>query len=184
MLHRPVSPAARFLLAVFSVSFTACAPTGRTLSLSTQPDPGTVRSAVPDVRLPARSSSNGANPVSNDTAVGEVLAEREYEATDINGGAPRKVVLRIGMPRPDPQPGGDWVCPVQVVGMGDDDVLEVPGVDAVQALHLAMAMAGVRLTYPPKGTTITWLGGPDLGLPLPGPAGADFTDEDTEEQDD
>jgi hypothetical protein len=44
-------------------------------------------------------------------------------------------------------------------------VLEVGGVDAVQALYLAMAMAGTRLSYPPIGTAVTWLGGADLGLP-------------------
>lgn len=119
--------------------------------------------------------------MAEDTALGELLAEREYEASDGRGGAPRTVVLRIGRPRPDTRPGGDWVCPFQIIGLGNDDVMAVGGVDAVQALHLAMAMAGARLAHPPRGTTITWLGEADLGLPLPSPAGAD--PDETEEPD-
>ena len=112
--------------------------------------------------------------MSADKALGEVLAEREYEATNAHGGEPRKVLLRIGRPRNAPHLDGAWVCPVQILVIGEDDVFDAAGVDAVQALHLAMAMAAASLTYPPQGVTITWLGSSDLGLPLPDPAAAGF----------
>ena len=121
--------------------------------------------------------------MSVDTALGEVIAEREYEASNAGGGEPRRVLLRIGKPRIAPHLDGAWVCPVQILGIGEDDVLEAAGIDAVQALHLAMVMAGARLTYPPRGVTITWLGGPDLGLPLPDPAASAFNfDEDDDRE--
>jgi hypothetical protein len=118
-----------------------------------------------------------------DRALGELVAEREYEATDPRGGEARKVVLRVGTPRAAPDPGGHWLCPVQIVGIGDDNVLEAAGVDAVQALSLALVMAGVKLTCPPPGVTITWLGGSDLGLPLPDPNAAHFAFGDDDEPD-
>lgn len=100
----------------------------------------------------------------------DMLAEREYEVQDTVGGAARKVVLRIGQPRRDPH--GDWMCPIQVVGLDYDNVMEVNGIDAVQALYLAMQIAGAKLTYPPRGVTVTWKGERNVGLPLPNPADA------------
>lgn len=106
--------------------------------------------------------------MTTDAVVADLLVEREYEAQAAAGGPPRQVTLRIGRPRPDRQ--GDWVCPVQVVGLGDDAVMNVNGVDAVQALFLAMQIAGVKLTFPPRGVTVTWMGMRDVGLPLPAAA--------------
>jgi len=117
--------------------------------------------------------------VTTNTIMGEVIAEREYEGRDASGGEPHRVLLRIGKPRPAPRLGGDWVCPVQVLGIGDDEVREAGGIDAVQALQLGMAMAGVILTYPPRGVTVTLWGESDLGLPLPdsNAAAFDFSDD-------
>ncbi len=117
--------------------------------------------------------------MTTDAVITDLLAEREYEAQAAAGGATRKVVLRIGRPRPDPE--GDWLCPVQVVGLEDDAVMNVNGIDAVQALLLAMQMAGARLTHPPRGVTVTWMGMPDVGLPLPGPAAAAWIDDEAAE---
>lgn len=113
----------------------------------------------------------------NDSEMGEVIAEREYEAHEGDGAGSRTVVLRIGRPTPYPEPDSGWVCPVQVLGMGEDEVLQVGGVDGVQALFLALAMAGARLTYPRSGVSVTWLGGSDLGLPLPDLGAAGFASE-------
>lgn len=129
---------------------------------------------------PGRSPTFKVNAMSVDTALGDVLAEREYEAIHAGAGKPRKVVLRIGKPRIAPHQDGAWICPAQILGIGEDNVLEAAGIDAVQALHLAMVMAGARLTYPPKGLTITWLGGSDLGLPVldPNAAALEFSEVD------
>ncbi|HEX5724774.1 MAG TPA: hypothetical protein VFX98_04870 [Longimicrobiaceae bacterium] len=79
------------------------------------------------------------------------------------------ITVRIGKPHPDPEPGGGWGCPIQVVGLDDDEVVVAYGYDAVQALQLAMQMVGIRLAYPrtEEPVTLTWLDDPDLGFPLP-----------------
>jgi hypothetical protein len=98
----------------------------------------------------------------------EVIAERELEARAPDGTV-RTVTVRIGKPHPDPAPGGDWGCPVQIVGLDDDQVIVAYGYDAVQALQLAFQMVGARLAYPrtEEPVTLTWLDDPDLGFPVP-----------------
>lgn len=89
----------------------------------------------------------------------DVIAEREFEAQ----GRPGGVTLRLGRPAPDPQ--GDWSCPFQTVGLGrDGEVHTAYGVDAVQALVLALQMARAQLQSVQAEHGLTWLDGSDLGL--------------------
>ena len=61
--------------------------------------------------------------------LGRVIAMRRFRLH----GKPKVVVeLRIGTPRD--LEGGDAYCPVQLVGVGDEKVRPVFGVDRVQAL--------------------------------------------------
>jgi hypothetical protein len=76
----------------------------------------------------------------------------------------RRVVLEVGAPRQ--VPGGDWACPVRITGLSG--VRPTPraifGIDALQALVLAMTFAGsvLEAQVPP----LVWLGEPgDIGLP-------------------
>lgn len=93
----------------------------------------------------------------SDAILGEVVAERELEhARDDSV----RVRVRIGRPTEDPAEGGDWRCPFQVLGLGDERVHEAFGVDAVQALQLCFQMIDATLI----GEPVTWLGETDLGF--------------------
>jgi hypothetical protein len=70
----------------------------------------------------------------------EVIAERVLTAT-ING-KPFDVSVRFGKPMPNPS--GEWACPYQINGLGIETVRRACGIDAVQALQLAMFAAGGR----------------------------------------
>ena len=98
--------------------------------------------------------------------IGEVIAERYFQLQD-EAGVRSEVVLRIGKPLPDPKAGGDWCCPYQIVGFGDDKVTAVFGVDPMQALLFGLQKAWFELHYYQKihKRKLTWLGEDDLGLP-------------------
>lgn len=100
-------------------------------------------------------------------SLGEVIAERRLDWTGDSGS--EGVVVRIGKPVRDPDPEGDWLCPIQIAGLGDDMVRAAFGVDAVQALILALQMVHVDLQSGQRrtGRTLQWLEQSDLGfLPL------------------
>lgn len=98
--------------------------------------------------------------------LGEVVAERRLEWA--GGGPADGVVVRIGRPVPDPEPGGDWLCPVQIVGIHSGAVRAAYGVDAVQALVLALWMIDIdlRALQRETGLTLLWLDQTDLGFLL------------------
>ena len=97
--------------------------------------------------------------------LGRIIAERRLrDAED-----PSRVVrLLIGEPREVPDtPNRDYYCPLQVVGVGPEKVLCVAGVDALQALELAVlilpsVLENLRKDYPGLG----WVDAPpgDYGL--------------------
>ncbi len=97
--------------------------------------------------------------------LGEVVAERQVEAV-AEDGTRAPVVLRIGKPLPDPLPGGDWFCPHQILGLGDEAVRASFGIDSLQAFLLSVY--GMRLTLRERAAaasvTLDWPGQPDLGL--------------------
>jgi len=88
-----------------------------------------------------------------------VAARRVFQSP--NG---KPVVLTIGVPQHIP--GSDWRCALQITGLNANwrRPRYVFGIDALQALHLAMkcAAAVVESTKP----QLTWLGEQgDLGMP-------------------
>ncbi|GAA1303287.1 DUF6968 family protein [Pseudonocardia xinjiangensis] len=97
--------------------------------------------------------------------LGEVVAERQVDAI-ADDGHRTPVVLRIGKPLPDPLPGGDWYCPRQILGLGDEAVEASFGVDSLQSLLLSVY--GMQLELAERADTaavrLDWLGLPDLGL--------------------
>lgn len=102
------------------------------------------------------------------TEIPDPIAIRELEVRSPGGGEARRVVVRFGRPEPDPASGGDWRCPVQITGIGEDEVRYAFGVDPLQALQLALQMAGARLfAAQGRSGTITWLDMPELGFPEP-----------------
>lgn len=93
-------------------------------------------------------------------SLGEVIAERKLERPGEKGSDP--VWVRIGKPVEEPE--GDWVCPFQITGRGDDEVYAAAGIDAVQALMLCLQMIGLQLRADAKARPLTWLDDPDLGF--------------------
>jgi hypothetical protein len=52
------------------------------------------------------------------------------------------VTVKIGKPRKYPTPPDDYYCPFQITGLGNNKIRYAAGVDAVQALWLALQMVG------------------------------------------
>lgn len=89
------------------------------------------------------------------------IAVRRFFVVDQPG---REVVLTIGKPRPW---RGDWACAVLVEGVPNERRRRVCGVDAIQALQIALEYA--RRTLDASGLSLTLFenGEPgDLGLPF------------------
>jgi hypothetical protein len=77
------------------------------------------------------------------------IARRELEEI----GAFIKVIVSIGTPRRHPK--GDWECWFSIEGRGKRDLQKVGGVDALQALLLAVECA--RVTLDKTGRRFKWL---------------------------
>ena len=88
-----------------------------------------------------------------------IAARRVFQSA--NG---KPVVLTIGVPQR--VPGSDWGCPLQITGLNTSwrRPRYVFGIDALQALHLAIKCADAELeSAKPK---LAWLGEKgDLGMP-------------------
>lgn len=98
-------------------------------------------------------------------SVGKVLAERTLDLEA--DGELRTVKVRIGMPRRIPD-SPDFYCPYQIVGLADETVRYTEGVDAAQAIYLAMEAAGTHLTSTSEARTgrLTWYGERAHGFPV------------------
>lgn len=71
-------------------------------------------------------------PLPLDVPLGRVIASRSFA---IRGSPKKKAELRIGTPV---EFDGDAYCPVQLVGIGDEKIRRIFGVDTLQALQLAV----------------------------------------------
>lgn len=92
----------------------------------------------------------------------DVVAERVYDGVQLDAA----VRLRICRPEPDPTPDGDWRCRLLIEGLERPVDRWAYGIDAVQALGLALEMARSHLQpSPERPALVTWLGQLDLGLP-------------------
>src|SRR4026208_821544 len=92
--------------------------------------------------------------------LGPVIAERQLR---VAGRPESDVRVRLGTPRPFPDaPYGDYYCPYQIVGVGSEKVRWAGGVDAIQALELALhilptELDALREQHPGLG----WVDAPD-----------------------
>ena len=70
----------------------------------------------------------------------------------------QSIVVTIGKPQPF-EGGGDFYCPYSIEFQGKTRIGYAGGVDAVQALQLAMKKIGVDLAHlkTPPDSPITWL---------------------------
>ncbi|MFT3764081.1 MAG: hypothetical protein QM820_00930 [Minicystis sp.] len=102
------------------------------------------------------------------------IAVRRFLVVDEPG---REVVLTIGKPRLDQssRSPGTWFCSVLIEGIPDERRRRVHGVDAVQALQLAMEYARRALDASGVAVTLFEHGEPgDTGLPFAAPIGYGF----------
>ncbi len=77
--------------------------------------------------------------------LGEIVAERRLLSV-AQDGQTREVVILLGKPRPFPDaPYRDYYCPYQIRGVGTEKVGAAGGVDALQAMQLAMVAIGATL---------------------------------------
>jgi len=97
-----------------------------------------------------------------DLELGPVIARREYDLSD--GG---KVILEVGTPRPEGA-NENWFCAFRILGLGYDAGLSAGGVDAVQALILALTCAATYLYTSDfyRENKLTWVGSRNLKLPV------------------
>jgi len=98
-----------------------------------------------------------------------VIATRALTRKQPNGTETR-VEVRIGQPLPrhNVDTGvSDWYCPIQIVGADDESVRAAFGGDPVQALYLALVMAGELLSASPAGRAgqLSWHEVPNYGFP-------------------
>ncbi|HEY0105574.1 MAG TPA: hypothetical protein VGB91_05770 [Rhizomicrobium sp.] len=95
--------------------------------------------------------------------LGTIIAERELSTPD-----GLRVIARLGKPRQFPS-SEDFYCPYQILGVGSQSVRRAGGVDAMQALQLALKMIGADLYTSDEYATkrISWNDSRDLGFPVP-----------------
>ena len=85
-----------------------------------------------------------------------VIAKREMTRTTQHG-TTSLVEVRIGTPTFEEATRDRtkrWCCTVQILGIGEDRIHAVFGADAVQALYLALALAGVIIASSPAAKEI------------------------------
>ena len=99
----------------------------------------------------------------SETELKDVIAERQLVGK--KGEQTFTVTVKIG--RPVPHPEGDWECPYLISGPPNPISIRVAGVDAVQALYLALRMIGSDLRFLYKDIHLQWLDMDDLGFPVP-----------------
>ncbi|MFZ1085225.1 MAG: hypothetical protein WAN35_09695 [Terracidiphilus sp.] len=91
----------------------------------------------------------------------EIIAERiltvKIEDRSFN------VIVQFGKPLPHSK--GDWCCSYRIKGLGDDIYFCAWGIDAVQALQLAMFAVGATLNTYKKKMELTFLDENHLGFP-------------------
>src|SRR5262249_42033787 len=84
--------------------------------------------------------------MSRELELGDVIAERRLTFQPREGAA-QDVIVRIGRPMPDTSaPHEKWVCPFQIEGIGNGNTRGLYGVDAMQALLLAIHTIPVELS--------------------------------------
>jgi uncharacterized protein DUF6968 len=156
---------------------------GVLLNVSLEPQHGVLRFAgSTDLGFPpfpsaddaaARSVANWVQPTKvsrsierqGEDAMGfDIVATRELCLDE--EGESQRVTVNLGRPRMGS--AGNWCCEYQIVGLGDDDVYSVIGVDGVQALDLVLHAIGPALENTPaaqQGRLRLDKTGTDFGFP-------------------
>lgn len=102
-------------------------------------------------------------------SVGPVMATRRVSLTD-GKRTTQEITIKLG--RPKRMPGAaDYYCPYQIAGIGSEKIKYAAGIDAFQAIQLAMGRIGTdlwALNQECQGK-LRWEGDErgDLGFPTP-----------------
>jgi hypothetical protein len=78
-------------------------------------------------------------------------------------GLPSEVLVSIGKPAETPGVTGEFYCPIQTTGLGNDDfVTAIFGIDGLQAIELAVRFICQRLSdiNSKNGRRLRWLDEP------------------------
>jgi hypothetical protein len=71
-------------------------------------------------------------------ALGEILASRTLRF-QLGSRPAIDITVKVGRPVPDPEDHDrSWICPFQISGIRDEPVRAIFGIDAIQALVLAL----------------------------------------------
>lgn len=98
--------------------------------------------------------------------MGDIIAERALTLLE-DSGSSRQVFVRLGKPQSSPQ-GDESCCPFQIIGIGDEKVRHVFGIDAFQALQLTVRYISFRLHHCRNESNLilyAWEQGDDMGFP-------------------
>jgi uncharacterized protein DUF6968 len=102
-------------------------------------------------------------------SVGEIIASRRFTLLR-KGKEPVEVVVLMGKPEKFPD-HTDHYCPYQIKGIGRQKAMAIGGVDAFQAMQLALSAIGVELEVINKdsGGRLVWDADDrgELGFPIP-----------------
>jgi hypothetical protein len=99
--------------------------------------------------------------------LGAVIAERQLQYNDPEQHGTCAVQVLLGAPV-ESAGGGEWYCPYQIIGTGDEQVRAVYGIDAFQSLQLVMKIIGATLyALGENGKRLSWMDNPsgDFGFP-------------------
>jgi hypothetical protein len=94
------------------------------------------------------------------TSLGPIIAERILTVV----GSKAHVHVRLGKPKKD-RISGDYNCPFIIDGLGESKVQQASGIDAMQALQLAMQ--AIRKALLPHSKRLRWEGSQPGGLGFP-----------------
>ena len=101
--------------------------------------------------------------------IGNLLATRSMIYTRPGDGAQINVFVDLSLPYavPPQNPGDDqvWACDVQTRNLNDPNVHTLYGIDAIQALYLAMSFAGTLVSNSNAAANLDWTGVPNFGFP-------------------
>jgi len=99
-------------------------------------------------------------------SLGEVIAERRLSMTSRDG-QQVAITVKLGKPVEFPE-GSGYYAPFQITGIGSEKIKYAGGVDAIQAIQLAMKMVAATLNalQDQQAVELSWEAGDegDLGF--------------------
>jgi hypothetical protein len=88
-----------------------------------------------------------------------IIAERSLVFRD---GSTESREVRILLAKPESHGKTEYSCQVQIVGLGDEKVRTIYGVDSIHAMQLALKFASQMLEN--YRHELSWLGNEDIGV--------------------